>query len=278
MSKPEYITAGRAGALLRSYMQVATIIIEGQVCRDMYDEHPGLAYFYTAGLERVYLPRVVPLVAAQAFAEAAWRRRQLRVADQDERAQYDGQFTPTRILLLDRDRSILQCFENERWVTEFDAPEQWPELLATARELYAEAAVESGWDNFSTAASLRERADDLRRRVAIARANQAASVEATPGGLRGQAARILLVLSRVACGANTQQADWYRTQAKVAAETMGFCERQQGAVTEGSPLLFRGEPELQAAWLAGQQFAAELEARNKCVDCQDPEQPCPVHG
>ena len=154
-----------------AHNQVASIVVEGSLCMDMYDEHPGLAYFYRTIRRRLPIPHALPLATAKLIAQRDWARRHPESeADADPWAEYDGQFTASRILLLAHDGTVLQCFEAERWVTDFVAPAEWDALLKRAADLESEASVEAGWDNFSTAEGLRSSATAIRRRVSIARA------------------------------------------------------------------------------------------------------------
>ncbi len=152
-------------------MQVSSIVVEGQVCRDMYDEHPGLAYFYMDGRRQVPISHPLSMTDGKALAESAWQRYHAESRSADEYEEYDGQFTPSRVLLLNCDEAVLQCYEGNGWLTEFDSPEQWAAMLTQAGELASEASIEAGWDNFSTAKGLRAQATHLRRRVSISQAH-----------------------------------------------------------------------------------------------------------
>ncbi|RQR65552.1 hypothetical protein DIE18_03640 [Burkholderia sp. Bp9125] len=240
-----------------AHNQVASIVVEGSLCMDMYDEHPGLAYFYRTIRRCLPIPHALPLATAKLIAQRDWaRRKHESEADEDPWAEYDGQFTASRILLLAHDGTVLQCYEDERWVTDFVAPAEWDALLTHAADLESEAAIEAGWDNFSTADSLRSSATAIRRRVSMARANAAAQ-ESKDDSIRGLSARVLAALARVATTAGDPAAVDAWTAAKRAARALGI--REQLASVQEPPLMFEGEAWLIAAWREGQAWAQELE-------------------
>lgn len=252
------------------------------MCRDMYDEHPGLAYFYVDAHRRVPIPHHLTLADAKSAAEAAWAKLRAAAAAEDEFEEYDGQFSPGRMLLLASDRTVLQCFEGDSWVSEFDAPEQWAALLEQAGELDAEASFEAGWDNFSTAEGLRARATALRRRVSIAQAHFGA-LPAPPApakrrarGMRGLDERVALALARVLRISHPEKAEYDLMEVMMDAEALGRRDYHAG-LTE-PPVMFADEPLLLKAWEAGQDGAAELDEMEHCAGCNNPELPlCPFH-
>ncbi|MBK3780171.1 hypothetical protein G3A43_07860 [Paraburkholderia aspalathi] len=240
---------------------IASIVIEGSLCRDMYDEHPGLAYFYTNARRGVTIPHHVPLATAKAIAEAEWKLCHPETANHDDWEEYDGLFTPVRVLLLARDRTTIQCFENDHWVSSFVPPEQWPALLSQAAELESEASIEAGWDNFSTAERHRESASAIRRTVAIARANVSSQ---HADRIRGLTERVQLAMARIATLADieTETPGW--GSVRCAASALGISEHLAGILEP--PIMFDGEPYLLKAWQEGVTWAEEFTSRNEAVE------------
>jgi hypothetical protein len=238
-------------------IQVGRILVEGSVCRDMYDEHPGLAYFYQTGHRCVPLQYALPMATAKVVAEHEWARLHPASAeddDPDDWEEYDGQFTPERVLLLARDGTTVQCFENGQWVRDFVPAAQWEAELARAAELSSEASFEAGWDNFGTAERLRERASVIRRNVAIAKANAGRTQRVD--SIRGLSERCLLAMARIATVAWSASADDARQAAFRAACALGIREHLGGIVEP--PLMFDGESILLAGWHSGRKWAQTL--------------------
>lgn len=157
---------------------VTLISIHGHESRDMYDEHPGLAYFEVATGQDFRPREALSVRRAMEVAERKWARLHgASGVDDLDAEEYDGQFSPSKILLLDAAGRVVQQFNGSAWVTDFAAPEEWPALLARASELESESSEEARWDNFSTSERLSEKARDLRNRVAIAQANLGVAAE-----------------------------------------------------------------------------------------------------
>ena len=149
---------------------VSQIQIHGIVCRDMYDHAPGYAYFYSSGIRNIPVPPYCSLSTAMKLAEEAYTDAMKDIADSDD-DEYDGQFTPGFVVLVDQHANAVQQYSPDKgWITRFVPAEEWPTLLQRAAALSREAGIEAGWDNHSTAESLRQQADSLRRDVAIAQA------------------------------------------------------------------------------------------------------------
>lgn len=244
-------------------MQVASIVVEGQVCRDMYDEHPGLAYFYMDGRRQVPISHPLSMADGKALAESAWQRYHGESRSADEYVEYDGQFTPSRVLLLNSDEAVLQCYEGNGWLTEFDSPEQWAAMLTQAGELTSEASIEAGWDNFSTAKGLRAQATHLRRRVSISQAHfgmlPAPKSRPKPPAprMRGLDERVALALARITRIAYPEEWRSERESVERAAEAVG--RRDYHAGLDEPPIMFADEPILLKAWAEGRAEAADLE-------------------
>jgi hypothetical protein len=243
-------------------MLVSRIDIEGRMCRDMYDEHPGFAYFYVDSHRSVPVRKPLTLALAQATAELAWQRLSAdESADTEDFEEHDGDFSPNRIVLRGRDGTVMQSFENGHWVSEFDAPEEWAALLTQARELESEASIEAGWDNFSTAENLRHRATALRRRVTISQAHFGVLAEPPPvpfprpvRRMRGLDVRTAFALGKILRISTPAEGEDAMSEAAMDAEALGMRDHHQG-LTE-PPVMFADEPQLETAWRIGYAFAA----------------------
>jgi hypothetical protein len=244
------------GHLKDAHMQVASIIVEGSLCRDMYDEHPGFAYFYVTSHDVIPIPHPLPLSTAMSVAEAVWRRDHASPVSDDDYEEYDGQFTPESILLLSERNETLQHYRDGRWVTEFVPPEEWDEQLRRASELAEESSFEAGWDNFSTAERLRASATAIRRKVDIARAHHAAQLGDPVDRIRGLSGRVSLATARIATIAGAANANAAWRQAARCARALGIREGLAG-VTE-PPIMFAGEDTLLKAWREGVEWALAL--------------------
>ncbi len=161
-------------------LYVKTIVLHGQLCQDMYDSHPGYAYFYTDSWESFPVPSCCSLTTAMKASLKLLRMKQKEIGTEDE---YDGLFRPSSIILLDQLGNAVQEFRETyivngqyrgAWLKELPAESEWAALENKAGMLDNEAAVESGWDNFETARSLRNSAQKIRRVVQIARVSHQA--------------------------------------------------------------------------------------------------------
>jgi hypothetical protein len=163
-------------------LSVTSITIEGSTLRDMYDEHPGLAYFDSPSSLGVRVRKPLPMTEAMEAAMAAWSKvcGESDSNEFDDDDEYDGKFTATQIVLRNGAQEVVQQYDGEKWITDFVPAETWPDLLEKANSLDEEASEEARWDNFSTAQGLREQATELRRQVSIARANLPTSAAIAP--------------------------------------------------------------------------------------------------
>ncbi|ARL04391.1 hypothetical protein BOC44_21755 (plasmid) [Burkholderia pseudomallei] len=170
---------GQALAVAEGPALVTLISIHGQESRDMYDDRPGVAYFGVARARNFPLREPLPLNQAMEVAEEEWTKlRNENGLDDPDIKQYDRQFSPSKILLLDAAERVVQQFNGREWVIDIAAPDEWPALLARASELEAMSSDEARWEDYSyTSARLSEQARDLRNRVSIAQA----SLELTAG-------------------------------------------------------------------------------------------------
>ncbi|WP_186214638.1 hypothetical protein [Burkholderia gladioli] len=157
---------------------VLSIEFEGSVCRNVYDDHPGLAYFDAPQSRKIAIPEPLPLKYAMDFAVAEWNRnhgdRDNSESDADARGR-DGKFTPSKIVLFNAVDAVVQEFDGSRWVTELAPESEWSKMIERADVLDSDGSRESGWDNFATAERYHRQATSLRRQVSIARAKLAAS-------------------------------------------------------------------------------------------------------
>mgnify|MGYP001063825888 FL=1 len=159
---------------------VATASVKGWVDRDMYDEHPGLAYFRTTtgmdvelGLLTLDQAKAAMTVA---FLERAWHGEWF---DRARRSDDDGLATDVSGLLLKDNlghvvaeaRVDCDCSDPQEavvWLASTAMTDRESDCeLAKAKELESDASEEARWDNFDSANSLRGQAASLRRRVEI---------------------------------------------------------------------------------------------------------------
>lgn len=264
-------------------MKIFSIVVEGQVCRDMYDEHPGVAYFYVDGRQQLALLKALSVPDAMEIGQAAWHRLRGEAAQEETAQEYDGQFTATRLLLVAESGAVVQCFDGDCWATEFDSPEEWTGLLAKASELEADASFEAGWDNFSTAEGLRARAAALRRRVSISQAHFGVLPEPVHRRkqpvqrMRGLDERCAYALARILQITDPETAAADMVCVEMEAGLLGMRDYREGI--EAPPIMFADEPALLAAWKSGQDSAADMEELENCAECQNPALPlCSYHG
>lgn len=161
---------------LEEPLYVKTIVLRGELYRDMYDEHPGLAYFSTNH------QRTFPVQNNCGLANAMELSVKLLKEAQDESAadeEYDGQFVAESIILLDQFDHAVQEFSQQylgkglyakkSWRGQLPPESEWSAIEEKARVLISEASEESRWDNFDTARKLEARAAEMRRLVEIAK-------------------------------------------------------------------------------------------------------------
>lgn len=158
---------------------VEIVEIHGCVWQDMYDDHPGFAYFDSPGMESTTMPAYCSLNKAMAIAVQMLHEGQQAVKDKD---YYDGLFCPNSIVLRDQFGNVVQEYTNRfighgnggwqtGWLTQFPSEQECGALEATAHALSVEASEEARWDNFNSARGLRKKASELRSRVSIAKLN-----------------------------------------------------------------------------------------------------------
>jgi hypothetical protein len=152
-----------------SPLYVAGIYICGQVARNMYDEHPGLAYFYTEAVRRVDVPDYCGIERAKQMAVEAFARIEEDGGEATD-DECDGDFSPQYIVLRDQFGDALLEFARGGWITGFPPPSAWASTFEAAAECDRDAAEEARWDNFESAKRLRARAAALRRSVQCAEA------------------------------------------------------------------------------------------------------------
>jgi hypothetical protein len=158
---------------------ISTLRIVGWREEPMYDEHPSLATYTVQAYKTLALgPQT--LGAAKALIQPkylldAW----YGVDGYSHPESFEDENWPgrgmTRLELIDEfdclvAEAVVDFNGNVTWA---DPPslteEQIAEIERQAKTLYSQATVESGWDNFSTAANLREEAASLLRKVSTVR-------------------------------------------------------------------------------------------------------------
>lgn len=158
---------------------ISTLRIVGWREEPMYDEHPSLATYAVKAYKTLSL-KPQTLSAAKALIQPqylldAW----YGVDGYSHPESFDDENWPdsgmTRLELIDAfGRLVAEADVDFRGNVTWADPlllteEQIAKIEIQANSLYSQATVESGWDNFSTAANLREEADSLLRKVSIAR-------------------------------------------------------------------------------------------------------------
>lgn len=141
---------------------VNTISITGETSRNMYDDHPGLAYYQTTNTYTFEAPPYCGLAKGRELAESHMKKM---VSDYKENANsdQDGTFYPYTMTLLDHANRPLQSFgrdEEQRkntWLTPV-APEKTVELASKALTMNHDANEEIRGDNFESARHLRNQA------------------------------------------------------------------------------------------------------------------------
>ncbi len=158
-----------------SPLYVETIVLCGQVCRNMYDEHPGLAFFYSDASNSFKAPPYCSLSNAMHLSQLLLAEAQ---QDIDSEEQYDGQFIPSSIVLLDQCRNPLQEYSERYlgdgrysfgWIEELPPDAEWPAMEEKASALDLEGCEETRWDNFDTGRLLHAQANSLRRKIQMAK-------------------------------------------------------------------------------------------------------------
>lgn len=161
-----------------SPLYVKTIVICGELQRDMYDDHPGFAYFFSNATRPLAVPPYCRLQQGMLLGLEAFKAAEIEsenALDEDGEG-FDGHFSPRYLLLLDQFNGVLQEYwpadsyqDREGWVAEPASAQDWEKLRQSVFYLRSNAAEEAGWDNFSTADDLRERARGIQRRLEISR-------------------------------------------------------------------------------------------------------------
>lgn len=148
---------------------VHEIVIEGSVARDMYDEHPGFAYFFVDASER-YTAACSMSRAKEIALDLFERACAQNELEEETEGTYDGQFCPSAILLRDQFGNVVQKYSAGSWQSNLPAESEWAFLEEKASALEDEASEEARWDNFDSANRLRARARALRQSVEMAQA------------------------------------------------------------------------------------------------------------
>lgn len=156
-------------ARLVSPLYVFEICINGQVARDMYDEHPGYAFYYSDSSECLEdVPAYCSISRAKEIAIREFTK--LALMSSERESTYDGDFTPYSIVLSDQFGGPLMEYANGKWLDDLPSEAEWPALLEQATHLADEASEEARWDNFETSKALSHRAEAIRRRIKCAQA------------------------------------------------------------------------------------------------------------
>lgn len=152
------------------------IRVIGTEFRDMYDDHPGLAYFTVDTVREFSLPAYCSMKIARAKAIAIYQ--ELKVSQCCEYADHDpveGDFSPLRFVILDQFNRTLDevsalhlADDSEKYWESFHLQGIEVDRIAAEAEATERAAAEEArWDNIDTANGLRNAASRLRRLISI---------------------------------------------------------------------------------------------------------------
>lgn len=139
---------------------VHKIAITGQTSHEMYDEHPGLAYYQTTNTHTYKAPPYCGLAQARDLADRMVEKMREATRGQEES---EGDFSPSTVQLQDHAGRTLQVFDQDAttrqkaWLAPV-TPEKAVELVAQAGEMRRDASEEMRGDNFETSRRLHDRA------------------------------------------------------------------------------------------------------------------------
>ena len=137
------------------------IEICGYFYRNINDQVPSHGCFTMEGKHTIDLPSSNGLEDAKnkAFIEFTVLNDEFEkeAGTDDNFDPYDGLFSPSCILLLDQFGECITRYKNSEWQESHDLPskDEYEALMAKSQQLRNDASIEAGWDNFSTAQSMR---------------------------------------------------------------------------------------------------------------------------
>jgi len=136
-----------------------SIVIEGHEYADMYDHAPGFAYYTRDARTGAPAPAYSNLDAVKEQAEG-WFDELSRDAfvAQDKAQSLDGLFHPSWAKLVNQEGRAIALYNGRCWFDQRLEPGDWDATRSEIANLLREASFEAGWDNFSTARRLREKA------------------------------------------------------------------------------------------------------------------------
>lgn len=156
-----------------SPLYVSTIQIHGTGFALIYDHAPSYGcYSYEGQTNKEVRPYLgIEYVKTIALEEYANLLSEFNANDDGYSEPDPGSFCPESIVLVDQFNQSIAEYRDGDWIRSKDLParDQWDDLMQESQKLYSEAALESGWDNFSTAESLRRSASSIERRVQMAK-------------------------------------------------------------------------------------------------------------
>ena len=162
--------------LEESPLYIGEISLRGKLYQDMYDDHPGLAYFNIDIAKSIEVHKYCTLSEAKqiGFQLLIDARKEIEDEEID-----DGLFIPSSIVLLDQFGNEVQEFCSrylgdgqyiEGWLEEIPSEDECAEFEIKAKKYDSEGSEESRWDNFDSARNCHKKANILRRNIAIAKA------------------------------------------------------------------------------------------------------------
>lgn len=165
--------AAKKSALSTSPRFVESIVLRGSVRLNMYEDHPGHTYYHSPATRRFETMGYMTLSAGMHLGLAILAEVN---AENDPDDECEGQFSASTIVLKDQFGATIQRGQlvgrgQVEWASLIEA-NLWTQHLDQAEKLLTDAGIESGWDNFSTSASLNDSARDIQDRVSLSVASQ----------------------------------------------------------------------------------------------------------
>lgn len=141
------------------------VIIRGTVCRDMYDDRPGVVFYNQDSCRSI---DISPYIRANKVREFALEQFQLLKALDSGEELFDGRFTAESIEIVNGQGEVIDSFDQGKWVEGIE-PDQLTVFEDVISELRRRASTEFEWDNHETSRRLFKEAHKLTVRISISR-------------------------------------------------------------------------------------------------------------
>ena len=148
---------------------IAGLRISGRQLLDMYDSHPGVAYFPIDCSTFASLPAMTIEQAKKHLSKDVIESFWWAEVQPDEFCQHEPGSWITTLDLLDNLGNVVAVGAYREGFVDWQEPKlvDIPSVLSKVTELRAGASYESSWDNFETARGLMQRASHLLKQVSI---------------------------------------------------------------------------------------------------------------